>query len=138
MLRVNEAWAGSTGRRLGADSQHQVWAKPLGGGEHALFVLASGESATTVRVPLRDLLGEADFSLVFGEPARAGADVWSQQPAARRRPLLAYDLYAGGRLLGDVAATGTDVFVTDEIAPHDSRFYTMRVADAPPASADGS
>ena len=143
VLRVNEAWAGSAGRRLGADSTHQVWAKPLGEGEHALFVVAVGASSVTVRVPLRELLGAADAARVFGEADSASAkqppsqQQQQQQPPTgpRRRALLAYDLYASGRLLGD--ASGADVFVTDEIAPHDSRFYTLRVvdADAPPGSA---
>ena len=107
LLEVNAAWAGSPGRRLQMSPSYQVWTKPLGNDVHALFVLASGADPVTVVVQLWRFL----------EGVERGDDVTEVQ-----------DLYDTGRRLVAGLVVSNSLLTTDRIAPHDSRFYSVRVS----------
>ena len=100
LLRVNAAWAGSPGRLVRATAEHMLFAKPLGGGEHAVFVLATGSTSTSVEIRMPDVVGTTDDQTVV-------------------RVLDAYD---DARDLGQTLVEGR-AFATGPIEPRDSRFY---------------
>ena len=99
VLEVNQAWAGSPGVRLHASISYQVWAKPLGTGRHALFVISNASQPLDISVPLADVARE--FS--------GGAAVQAR------------DLYAHQDL---GALSGSNVTVAG-LLPHDSSFLVL-------------
>ena len=90
-----------------------MWAKPLGGGEHALLVIAVGESSARADLPLREIVGDGEI----GAAEIAICDGYADGGAcAEVRRLSAAEVKAGATL------------DTGEVAPHDSRFYLLRAA----------
>jgi alpha-galactosidase len=92
-IAVNQAWAGHPGRRVISEPYRQTWAKPLGEGRMAVFLLSAGAKNETVTITLSD----------FGfEDAVTIRDIWSRK---------------------DLGTSDKDTFVTDAFGGHDSRFY---------------
>ncbi len=89
-----------------------MWAKPLGGGEHALLVIAVGEASARVDLPLREIVGDGEIGAEM-----AVCDGYADGGAcAEVRRVSAAEVRAGATL------------DTGEVAPHDSRFYLLRAA----------
>ena len=100
--RPRQAWAGSPGFRISASAQSQAWAKPLGGGRHALFILSNASAPIDVRVPLGAVSPQLNAS---------GATVHAR------------DLYTAADL-GVVSGA----FTAEALGAHDSRFIRLALA----------
>ena len=104
LLRVNDAWAGSAGRRLQKTDKVQVWTKPLGNEEHALLVMAVGNEPVTASVSLEQI--------VTPQRLKAGG-------------LQLCDVYKADCRQPHAWTAHADPSITDRIEPHDSRFYLI-------------
>ena len=103
VINVSQSWAGHPGALLGAPfsgADFQSWAKPLGGGRHALFVLSNASAPVQVRVELGAI---------------------SAQLVAPGVEVSARDIHAAKEL--GVVSGGS--FDAGPIGPHDSVFITL-------------
>jgi len=100
-IAINQAWAGHPGRLVKTEAADnggaitQTWAKPIGGGKTAVFVInndAKNEHAVGISFQDLDLNGHAHVRCV-----------WSKKD------------------LGEFLAS----YQTDSIGPHDSRLYVL-------------
>ena len=112
VLAVNQAWAGRAGQRLSATIEHQIWAKPLGGGRFAVLVFSNATAAITVSVDL----GTVDPELNSSRAVHA-RDLHLHQDLGR---------VTGGR------------WKAEALAPHDSRFviFSLAAPSPPPPTCD--
>lgn len=105
VIAVNQAWAGSPGRRIFIRGDSQAWSKPLGRGAHALFVFSNHTTPLTISVDLGAISPDLNASGVT---------------------VNARDLYTHSEL-GVVAGPAFDA---PDVAPHDSRFIVLTASKA--------
>lgn len=105
VLQVNQAWAGSPGTRIASSpsGEWQAWAKPLGGGRHALLVLSNASTPIDVSVPL----------------VNVSDDFWGATNVSAR------DLYTS-QDLGPLPSSNVS---TLGLAAHDSRLLLLALAN---------
>merc|ERR1719444_780166 len=103
VIAVNQRWVGHPGARLAKTEDSQVWAKPLGDGSHAVFLLASHVNKVSFSVPLASI--SRDFAKSSGVCVR---NLYSK--ADRYVP--------------------ASVGILAEVPAHDSAFLCVRAAEA--------
>jgi hypothetical protein len=137
-IAINQAWAGNPGmlvRNTSASNGDliEVWAKPLGGGRLALFLLNMASTATSTartanmaRRTLRESMAEqGSVSVPLQILVDWGPSGWTNASA---RSIRLRDVWQRRDLQSAIRA---GVLTTDAFGPHDSRLYLLAPSAEP-------
>ena len=114
VIKVNQAWAGSAGKRLHYSQDYQVWAKPTDkNGSHAVMFLSNSTEPIDIELELKEISVQV-------------------ANAAANKLLSVRDLWARKLLPASAVLSGTTLRVK-AVPSHDSRMLLLGATGAVPA-----